>query len=78
MSSKSKKKPTREVTLYKAVSHALVIFMWACASEFSPEQEAFDRLADEVRNVRDSVLCGALTIPAIRKALKDEYDWEVS
>lgn len=78
MSTKSKKRPTREMTLYKAVSHALVIFMWAFASEFSPEQEAFSRLAHEVANVRDSVRCGALTIPDIKKALKDEYDWEVS
>lgn len=78
MSSKSKKRPTRELTLNKAVSHAMVIFIWAFASEFSPEQEQFDRLAREVANVRDSVLKGALTIPDIRKALKDEYDWEVS
>lgn len=78
MSSKSKKKPAHMMTLNKAVSHALVIFMWAFASEFSPEREAFDRLAKEVSNVRDSVLCGALTIPAIRKALHDEYGWEVS
>ena len=78
MSSKSKKKPDRMMTLTKAVSHALVIFMWAFASEFSPEREAFERLAKEVQNVRDSVLCGALTIPDIRKALKDDYGWEVS
>lgn len=78
MSSKSKKKPTRQMTLNKAVSQAMVIFIWAFASEFSPEQEVFDRLAREVANVRDSVIKGSLTIPDIKKALKDEYDWEVS
>ena len=78
MSGKSKKRPTRELTLNKAVSHAMVIFIWAFASEFSPEQEQFDRLAREISSVRDSILCGALTIPEIRRALKQDYDWEVS
>lgn len=78
MSSKSKKRPPYQMTLTKAVSNAMVIFVWAFASEFSPDQKQFDRLAKEVANVRDSVMCGALTIPAIRKALKDEYDWEVA
>lgn len=78
MSGKSKKRPTRELTLNKAVSQAMLIFVWAFASEFSPEQEQFDRLAREISSVRDSILCGALTIPEIRRALKQDYDWEVS
>ena len=78
MSGKSKKHPTRELTLNKAVSQAMLIFVWAFASEFSPEQEQFDRLAREISSVRDSILCGALTIPEIRRALKQDYDWEVS
>lgn len=78
MSGKSKKRPTRELTLNKAVSQAMVIFIWAFASEFSPEQKQFDRLAREISSVRDSILCGALTIPEIRRALKQDYDWEVS
>lgn len=77
MSGKKRKKPTPEMTLNKAASNALVIFMWAFASEFSPEEEAFLRLGKEVANVRDSVLRGALTIPQIRKAMKDEYNWEI-
>ena len=77
MSGKSKKRPTRELTLNKAVSQAMLIFVWAFASEFSPEQEQFDRLAREISSVRDSILCGALTIPEIRRALKQDYDWEV-
>ena len=77
MSSKSKKKPTKEMTLNKAVSQALVIFLWAFVTEFSPEREAFERLAKEVRSVRDSVRCGALTIADVRKVLQDEYGWEV-
>lgn len=78
MSGRSKKRPTRELTLNKAVSQAMLIFVWAFASEFSPEQEQFDRLAREISSVRDSILCGALTIPEIRRALKQDYDWEVS
>lgn len=74
---KTKKKPPYEQSLTKAVGNALVIFMWAFASEFSPDEEAFLRLGKEVTSVRDSVLKGALTIPQIRKALKDDYGWEV-
>ena len=77
MSSKSKKRPSYPMTLTKAVSHALVIFLWAFCTAFSPSPEAFDRLKAEVESVRDSVLCGALTIPQIRKAIRDEYGWEV-
>lgn len=78
MSGRSKKRPARELTLNKAVSQAMLIFVWAFASEFSPEQSQFDRLAREISSVRDSILCGALTIPDIRRALKQDYDWEVS
>ena len=78
MSGKSKKKPPMEMTLRKAVSNALVIFVWAFCCEFSPDVELLDRMKRQVYSVRDSINCGALTIPDIRKALKDEYDWEVS
>ena len=78
MSSKSKKKPmTYAMSLTKAVDNALTIFMWAFASGFSPEPEQFERLKHEVQSVRDSILCGSLTIPQLRKALKDDYGWEV-
>ena len=43
MSSKSKKRPSYPMTLTKAVSHALVIFLWAFCAAFSPSPEAFDR-----------------------------------
>ena len=75
MSSKSKKRPSYGMTLTKAVDNALTIFMWAFASGFSPEPEQFERLKHEVQSVRDSILCGSLTIPQLRKALKDEYGW---
>ncbi len=65
------------MSLTKAVSNALVIFMWAFVSEFSPEADQFERLKKEVFSVRDSVLAGSLTIPQIRKALKDDYNVEV-
>lgn len=78
MSSKSRKKPmSYEMSLTKAVSNALVIFMWAFASSFAPTDEQISMFKHEVQSVRDSVLCGALTISQIRKALKDEYDLEV-
>ena len=78
MSNKSKKRPTYPMTLTKAVGNALVIFMWAFCTAFSPSEDAFERLKAEVVSVRDSVLCGALTIPQIRKAIRDEYGWEVT
>ena len=77
MSGKSKKKPNRDMSMTKAVSNALVIFMWAFVSEFSPEMDMVDRFKHQVYSVRDSVLKGSLTIPQIRKALKDDYDVEV-
>lgn len=77
MSSKSKKKPTHEMSLSKAINYALVIFVWAFVSAFDPTGEQFDRLKQEVQSVRDSVMCGALTIGQIHKALKDEFDIEI-
>lgn len=77
MSSKSKKRPPEHIVLRKAVDNALVMFLWAFISEFSPEFEALERLKKEIYSVRDSVNSGALTIPEIKRALKDDYDWEV-
>lgn len=74
---KSKKRPPESVTLRKAVSRALVIFIWAFVSEFSPDAELLDRLKYQVYSVRDSLNAGTLTIPEIKKALKDDYGWEV-
>ena len=65
------------MSLTKAVGHALVIFMWAFVSAFDPTDEQFEQLKHEVQSVRDSVLAGSLTIPQIRKALKDDYGVEV-
>lgn len=78
MSSKSRKKPTYTMSLTKAVGNALVIFMWAFISAFNPTEEQIEQLRHEVQSIRDSVLCGALTIPQIRKALKDDYNVEVA
>lgn len=78
MSSKSKKKRTYDMSLTQAVGNALVIFAWAFATAFSPNQEQMETLKHEVNSIRDSILSGALTIPEIRKALKDDYGWEVS
>ena len=72
-----KKRPSYPQSLTKAVSNALVIFMWAFADGFHPEDKDFAILADEVRSVRESVMCGALTIPQLRKALKEDYGVEV-
>ena len=77
MSGKSRKKPTREMSMNKAITNALVIFVWALVSEFSPDPDMLDRVKRQIQSVRDSVISGALTIPEIRKALKDDYNWEV-
>ena len=76
MSSKSKKRP-RDVSLNKAVTVALTIFLWAWVSCFDPTPEDMDKLIDELDNVRESVSTQRLRLSDIRQALKDEYDVEV-
>lgn len=77
MSSKSKKRYTTDQSLTKAVSNAFYIFLWSFCEEFSPDIEVLNRLSAQMKNVRESVMCGALTIPQIRKAIKDDYGLEV-
>lgn len=78
MSGKSRKKPTYEMSLTKAVSNALVIFMWGFCCCFKPTEETLEVLKHEIFSVRDSVNSGSLTIAQIRKALRDEYGLEVA
>ena len=77
MSNKSKHRRTYDMTLTTAVGNALVIFTWAFVVAFSPDKDTMEILKHEVNSIRDSILSGALTIPQIRKALKDDYGWEV-
>ena len=77
MSNKSKRRPTDNVSINKAIDAALTIFLWAFCTGFSPEFDTIEKVGREIRSVRDSVNSGALTIPQIRKALKDEYDLEM-
>ena len=77
MSNKSKKR-TPQMSLHRAVDSALVIFIWAYATCFDPTLDKIHELHREIVSVRDSVNCGALTIPQLRKALKDDYDIEVA
>ena len=76
MSSKSKR-PAERVSINKAIDAALTIFLWAFCTGFSPDFDAIDKVGREIRSVRESINSGALTIPQIRKALKDEYDLEI-
>lgn len=76
MSSKSKH-PNERVSINKAIDAAMCIFLWAFCTGFSPDFEAIDKVGREIRSVRDSVNKGALTIPQLRKALKDEYGLEM-
>lgn len=76
MSNKSKRTNER-VSINKAIDAALTIFLWAFCTGFSPEFDALEKVGREIRSVRDSVNSGALTIPQIRKALKDEYNLEL-
>ena len=76
MSSKSKRRAP-DVSVNKAIDAALTIFLWAFCTGFSPDFNAIEKVGREIRSVRDSVNKGALTIPQIRKALKDEYDLEM-
>ena len=76
MASRSKRTNER-ISINKAIDAALVIFLWAFCTGFSPEFEAIEKVGREIRSVRDSINKGALTIPQLRKALKDEYDLEM-
>lgn len=76
MSSKSKRR-SPDMSLQKAVSAAIVIFVWAFCATFSPSFDALEKLWVEIKSVRDSVNAGALTIPQLRKAIHDEYGLEV-
>lgn len=76
MSSKSKRRKP-EMSLSKAVTMAMVIFVWAWVSTFNPSKEDVRRLSDEVANIRDSVRTQRLNIWEVKQALKEEYDVEV-
>lgn len=76
MSSRSKKR-SPEMSIQKAISSALVIFMWAFLTEFSAEFDDVVRLGKEIMSVRESINCGALTIPQLRKAILDDYGLEI-
>ena len=76
MSSRSKKRnPT--MSLHKAVDNAMVIFLWSWCTLTEPTEDELHALKHEIYSVRDSINAGALTLPQLRKALKDEYDIEV-
>lgn len=76
MSGKSKRK-SPDLSVHKAIDAALTIFLWAFCTGFSPEFDAIEKVGQEIRSVRDSVNSGALTIPQLKKALKDDYDLEL-
>lgn len=74
MSSKSKKKKPREVSLNKAITIAMVVFVWAWVSIFDPKEEDVVRLTDEIRNVRESVATQRLRIWEVKQELEDKYN----
>lgn len=76
MSSKSKRKP-KDVSMHKAVSIAMTIFVWAWMECFHPSQEAVNKLSAEVANIRESVNSKNLNILEVRDAIKDEFGWEI-
>lgn len=76
MSSKSKRKP-KDVSMHKAVSIAMTIFVWVWMECFHPSQEDVNRMSDEVRNIRESVNSKNLNIWEVKDAIKDEFGWEI-
>ena len=76
MSSKSKRKPI-DVSMHKAVSIAMTIFVWAWMSCFNPTQDDVNKLSAEVANIRESVGNGNLNVWMVRDAIKDEFGWEI-
>ena len=76
MSNKSKR-PQRQVTLNKAVTIAMTIFVWSWMECFHPSKEEVDRLSAEIRNIRESVATHRLNIFEVRQEIKDEFGWEI-
>lgn len=76
MSSKSKRR-SQDLSVNRAIDAALTIFLWAFCTGFSPDFDAIEKVGSEIRSVRDSINKGALTIPQLRKALKDDYGLEM-
>lgn len=76
MSSKSKRR-SPDMSVNRAIDAALCIFLWAFCTGFSPDFDAIEKVGSEIRSVRDSINKGALTIPQLRKALKDDYGLEM-
>lgn len=76
MSSKSKRK-LKDVSMHKAVSIAMTIFVWAWMECFHPTQEDVNKLSAEVANIRESVNSKNLNILEVRDAIKDEFGWEI-
>ena len=76
MSSKSKRKP-KDVSMHKAVSIAMTIFVWAWMECFRPSPEDVQRMKASLNNVAESVTLGNLRIKDIREAIRDEYGWEI-
>ena len=75
MSSKSKRKP-KDVSMHKAVSIAMTIFVWAWMSCFNPTQEDVNKLSAEVGG--KTLLCRALeAVPSrsfCRVTVVTQYD----
>jgi len=76
MSSKSKRPPHKPVSLNKAVTMAMTVFLWAWVSNFKPSQDDMQAMKEEIINIRDSISKGNLKLWMIRDALKEEFDWE--
>jgi hypothetical protein len=71
------KRPQRQVSMTKAVTIAITIFVWAWMECFHPSQEEVTKLSDEVRNIRESVATRRLNIWEVRDAIRDEFGWEI-
>lgn len=76
MSSKSKR-PQKRVSMTKAVTVAMTIFVWSWMEVFHPTQEEVTKLSAEVENIRESVATKRLNIWEVRQAIFDEFGWEI-
>lgn len=76
MSGKSKRNPHKPVSLNKAVTMAMTVFLWAWVSNFQPSQDDMAAMKEEIINIRESIVKGNLKLWMIRDQLKEEFDWE--
>lgn len=77
MSSKSKHRAKRPVSMTQAIRAALTMFLWAYSEVHNPSVDDMVAISNAILKVQEGVNTGRLKIWEIEQALEDEYGWRV-